>query len=53
MLNDGLHLSPRGSEYLFDLLKPIVTKVTSDLPMLYPLWSDVDNENPQLPFKAN
>ncbi|XP_076093035.1 isoamyl acetate-hydrolyzing esterase 1 homolog isoform X1 [Mytilus galloprovincialis] len=52
MLNDGLHLSSRGCEYLFDLLKPVVTKVTAELPMLYPDWKQVDTNNPELPFNG-
>ncbi|XP_050406651.1 isoamyl acetate-hydrolyzing esterase 1 homolog isoform X1 [Patella vulgata] len=46
MLNDGLHLSTIGSRLLFKLLQPIVDKLTSDLPMNYPLWDEVDYENP-------
>ncbi|KAL3837171.1 hypothetical protein ACJMK2_022547 [Sinanodonta woodiana] len=45
-LNDGLHLATRGSLLLFDLLQPILDKLTSELPMIYNLWSEVDNENP-------
>lgn len=41
-LNDGLHLSPLGSRLLFDLLNPIVEKLTSDLPQVCPYWADVD-----------
>lgn len=52
MLNDGLHLSSRGCEYLFDLLKPVVTKITAELPMLYPDWKQVDTNNPELPFNG-
>lgn len=46
MLNDGLHLSPLGSEFLFELLKPSINKLTSELPMQLPLWADIDNQNP-------
>ena len=46
MLNDGLHLSTEGSDFLFELLKPVLEKHTRDLPMLYPYWADIDNENP-------
>ncbi|KAK3106321.1 hypothetical protein FSP39_017670, partial [Pinctada imbricata] len=48
MLNDGLHLSPRGSELLFCLLKPHVTKATGHMTMIYPDWKDIDNGNPEL-----
>lgn len=46
MLNDGLHLSTEGSEFLFDLLKPVIDKHTKHLPMKYPYWADIDNSNP-------
>lgn len=46
MLNDGLHLSPQGSEFLFELLKPFVSKATSGLETQYPLWDTIDNDNP-------
>jgi len=41
-LNDGLHLSPSGSQLLFKLLTPIVEKLTSDIPQVCPYWADVD-----------
>ena len=53
MLNDGLHLSPRGSEFLFSLLKPHITKATDHLPLMYPDWKDVDNENPHLALNSS
>lgn len=46
MLNDGLHFSSLGSEFLFDQLKPHVDKLTSDLPLQLPYWADIDNNNP-------
>lgn len=46
LLNDGLHLSTEGSEFLFELLKPVVDKHIQDLPMIYPYWADIDNANP-------
>lgn len=30
---------------LFDLLKPVVDQLTSELPMIYPDWKDVDVDN--------
>lgn len=45
MLNDGLHLSNKGSHFLFSLLRPIVGKHTSHLPFKLPYWGDVDPEN--------
>jgi hypothetical protein len=53
MLSDGLHLSTQGSEFLFELLKPVVTKATEQLPMLYPEWHGIDNDNPEVPFNGN
>lgn len=44
-LSDGLHLSMVGSHLLFDLLKPVVDQLTSELPMIYPDWKDVDVDN--------
>lgn len=46
MLRDGLHLSMLGSEFLFELLKPSIARLTSDLPLQLPYWADVDNNNP-------
>ncbi|XP_076459429.1 isoamyl acetate-hydrolyzing esterase 1 homolog [Babylonia areolata] len=45
MLNDGLHLSPSGSQLLFNLLLPILDELTSTLPTMYPLWDEVDLDN--------
>ncbi|KAK7502481.1 hypothetical protein BaRGS_00006434 [Batillaria attramentaria] len=47
MLIDGLHLSQSGSKHLFDLLKPVMEQLTSNLPMKFPLWDQVDIENPK------
>lgn len=46
MLNDGLHLSPEGSSHLFDILKPHVSHLTSDLTVKLPYWDDIDNNAP-------
>ncbi|XP_060077329.1 isoamyl acetate-hydrolyzing esterase 1 homolog [Ylistrum balloti] len=46
LLNDGLHLSTRGSELLFNLMKPFVVKLTSEIEAKFPDWKDVDNTNP-------
>lgn len=45
-LNDGLHLSEKGSQLLFDLIKPHIDKLTSDLPTVwFPFWDEVDESN--------
>ena len=44
-LCDGLHLSPAGSQLLFFLLRPVVDSLTSELPMIYPDWKEVDINN--------
>ncbi|KAH9524412.1 isoamyl acetate-hydrolyzing esterase [Bulinus truncatus] len=42
-LSDGLHLSPQGSQLLVDLLKPIITLLTADLPIVwFPFHDHVD-----------
>ncbi|GAB1599931.1 Hypothetical predicted protein [Argonauta hians] len=45
MLNDGLHLSNKGSSFLFSLLHPIIEELTKDLPFILPYWRDVDPNN--------
>ncbi|KAK7113408.1 hypothetical protein V1264_012703 [Littorina saxatilis] len=53
-LNDGLHLSADGSRLLFNQLQPLIEQLTSNIPMKFPLWDEVDAENPKpslLPFK--
>ncbi|KAK0059383.1 isoamyl acetate-hydrolyzing esterase 1 [Biomphalaria pfeifferi] len=45
-LNDGLHLSGKGSELLFDLLQPLLKQLTSDVPQVwFPAYDQVDLEN--------
>ncbi|KAL4229114.1 isoamyl acetate-hydrolyzing esterase [Mactra antiquata] len=46
MLNDGLHFSPYGSQFLFEQLKPVLDKLTSNMKLQLPYWADIDNENP-------
>eukprot|EP00069_Balaena_mysticetus_P005044 bmy_17688T0 len=36
-LSDGLHLSPKGNEFLFSHLWPLIEKKVSSLPLLLPL----------------
>ncbi|XP_052824707.1 isoamyl acetate-hydrolyzing esterase 1 homolog isoform X1 [Octopus bimaculoides] len=45
MLNDGLHLSNKGSCFLFSLLLPLVEELTKNLPFILPYWADVDPNN--------
>uniref|UniRef100_A0A2C9KZI4 SGNH hydrolase-type esterase domain-containing protein n=1 Tax=Biomphalaria glabrata TaxID=6526 RepID=A0A2C9KZI4_BIOGL len=45
-LSDGLHLSSKGSHLLFELLKPIITQLTSHLPVVwFPFHDRVDIDN--------
>lgn len=46
LLNDGLHLSTPGSAFLFELLKPVILKLTAGMETRFPDWKDVDNTNP-------
>lgn len=46
-LNDGLHLSTKGSVFLDSLLWPRVEKLTESLPMILPAWDEVDYKNPE------
>ncbi len=41
MLSDGLHLSPAGSELLFQLLWPLVDERTRQLPLCFPLSAEL------------
>ncbi|XP_062570813.1 isoamyl acetate-hydrolyzing esterase 1 homolog isoform X2 [Saccostrea cucullata] len=45
LLCDGLHLSAAGSLLLFKLLKPAVDQTTSELPLVFPNFNDVDIED--------
>ncbi|CAK6434846.1 unnamed protein product [Pipistrellus nathusii] len=47
-LSDGLHLSPRGNEFLFSHLWPLLEKKVSSLPLLLPYWRDVAEARPEL-----
>ena len=49
-LRDGVHLSRLGSEHLEAQLWPILDHITKDLPMKLPIWSEIDNSNPQQPL---
>ncbi|KAH9524413.1 isoamyl acetate-hydrolyzing esterase [Bulinus truncatus] len=45
-LNDGLHLSEKGSQLLFDLLQPIIKQLTSHIPEVwFPSYDQVDLDN--------
>ncbi|ESP02992.1 hypothetical protein LOTGIDRAFT_111055 [Lottia gigantea] len=48
MLGDGLHLSAAGGQLLFESLKPIIDKLTSNIETKFPAWDEVDIQNPQL-----
>lgn len=45
-LSDGLHLSQRGSRYLFDVVWPLVETRTAHLPLILPAWRDVNADCP-------
>ncbi|XP_037669402.1 isoamyl acetate-hydrolyzing esterase 1 homolog isoform X2 [Choloepus didactylus] len=47
-LSDGLHLSPKGNEFLFSYLWPLIEKKVSSLPLLLPYWRDVVEAKPEL-----
>nr|XP_031540615.1 isoamyl acetate-hydrolyzing esterase 1 homolog isoform X3 [Vicugna pacos] len=47
-LSDGLHLSPKGNEFLFTHLWPLIEKRVSSLPLLLPYWRDVAEAKPEL-----
>ncbi|XP_015420426.1 PREDICTED: isoamyl acetate-hydrolyzing esterase 1 homolog, partial [Myotis davidii] len=47
-LSDGLHLSPKGNEFLFSHLWPLIEKRVSSLPLLLPYWRDVAEARPEL-----
>ncbi|XP_006864046.1 PREDICTED: isoamyl acetate-hydrolyzing esterase 1 homolog [Chrysochloris asiatica] len=47
-LSDGLHLSPKGNEFLFSHLWPLLEKKISSLPLLLPYWRDVAEAKPEL-----
>ncbi|XP_004696075.1 isoamyl acetate-hydrolyzing esterase 1 homolog [Echinops telfairi] len=47
-LSDGLHLSPKGNEFLLSHLWPLLEKQLSPLPLLLPYWRDVTEANPEL-----
>ncbi|KAM9054534.1 isoamyl acetate-hydrolyzing esterase 1 homolog [Megaptera novaeangliae] len=46
-LSDGLHLSPKGNEFLFSQLRPLIEKVSS-LPLLLPYWRDIAEAKAEL-----
>ncbi|GAB1297329.1 Isoamyl acetate-hydrolyzing esterase 1 homolog [Apodemus speciosus] len=47
-LSDGLHLSPKGNEFLFLHLWPLLDRRVSSLPWLLPYWKDVEEAKPEL-----
>ncbi|XP_022369344.1 isoamyl acetate-hydrolyzing esterase 1 homolog isoform X1 [Enhydra lutris kenyoni] len=46
-LSDGLHLSPKGNEFLFSHLWPLLEKRVSSLPLLLPYWRDIAEAQPE------
>ncbi|CAG0892332.1 unnamed protein product, partial [Darwinula stevensoni] len=51
MLCDGLHLSQKGSQFLFNLLQPMIEERTNTLPLILPEWRDM-KESTQVPNPA-
>ncbi|XP_029087335.1 isoamyl acetate-hydrolyzing esterase 1 homolog [Monodon monoceros] len=47
-LPDGLHLSPKGNEFLFSHLWPSIEKKVSSLLLLLPYWRDMAEAKPEL-----
>ncbi|KAB0366101.1 hypothetical protein FD755_008181, partial [Muntiacus reevesi] len=46
-LSDGLHLSPKGNEFVFSHLWPLIEKKVSSLPFLLPYWRDIAEARPE------
>ncbi|KAI5764781.1 IAH1 [Gulo gulo luscus] len=46
-LSDGLHLSPKGNEFLFSHLWPLIEHRVSSLPLLLPYWRDIAEAQPE------
>ncbi|XP_078692575.1 isoamyl acetate-hydrolyzing esterase 1 homolog [Branchiostoma floridae x Branchiostoma belcheri] len=46
-LDDGLHLSREGSQFLAQLLTPLAQEGTNHLPIIFPLSEDVDPYKPE------
>ncbi|XP_003464983.2 isoamyl acetate-hydrolyzing esterase 1 homolog isoform X2 [Cavia porcellus] len=46
-LSDGLHLSPKGNDFVFSHLWPLVERKVSALPLLLPDWKDVAAGDPE------
>lgn len=46
-LSDGLHLSPKGNEFLFSHLWPLIEKRVCSLPLLLPYWRDIAEAQPE------
>ena len=47
MLDDGLHLSSKGSQFLALHLISVLESELASLPLIYPDWKDVDPSNPE------
>src|SRR6185437_13360764 len=52
---DGLHFSRKGAGLLFDSLSPLIEKRVSQysgnqLQMQFPIWSDVNTDDPKTSF---
>ncbi|XP_043845935.1 isoamyl acetate-hydrolyzing esterase 1 homolog isoform X1 [Dromiciops gliroides] len=47
-LSDGLHLSPKGNEFLSSHLWPLLEKKVASLPFIFPYWKDLSEIKPEL-----
>lgn len=46
-LSDGLHLSPKGNQFVAEHLWRLLERRVSELPFILPYWGDVDPEHPE------
>ena len=47
MLEDGLHFSVKGNQFLATHLIPILESELGSLPMVLPDWKDIDAKCPE------
>ena len=47
LLNDGLHFSESGGEFVYKLVMPWINERTNHLTTRFPLWDQIDPENPE------
>ncbi|XP_074065737.1 isoamyl acetate-hydrolyzing esterase 1 homolog isoform X1 [Macrotis lagotis] len=52
-LSDGLHLSPKGNEFLSSHLWPLLEKKVASLPLILPYWRNVAETKPEHSLLGN